>query len=170
MKFQVFLGRADAKHIGRVMASSNWHRAELRDWKDLSMVNGFAILSHGWRKQWNYPRPNTKVRLGGATSHFFHFSLLIRVTYHIYIYEQGPPHPPPSQMVPPPCGRGGRVFSAAKHIVYVVYWISTAIHAVYLEFMYIYMYNIYIYVQYIYICTIYIYVRVQYVQCKRNMW
>ena len=37
---------------------------------------------------------------------------------YIYIYEQGPPHPPPppARWLPPPCGRGGGVFSAAKPI------------------------------------------------------
>ena len=36
----------------------------------------------------------------------------------IYIYMSRDPHTPPSpsQMVPPPCGRGGGVFSAAKPI------------------------------------------------------
>ena len=48
--------------------------------------------------------------------------------YNIYIYEQGPPHPPlpPARWFPPPpCGRGGWVFSAAKpivvHIVHIVH-------------------------------------------------
>jgi hypothetical protein len=40
---------------------------------------------------------------------------------YIYIYEQGPPHPPPSQMVPPPCGRGGGFSQQPSHDVCSLY-------------------------------------------------
>ena len=41
---------------------------------------------------------------------------------HTYIHEQGPPHPPlPSQMVPPPCGRGGGFSQQPSRLLYRVY-------------------------------------------------
>ena len=94
---------------------------------------------------------------------------------YVYIWAGTPtPLPPPSQMVPPPCGRGGGVFSAAKPIVAggTVSW-PTCVYIYICIYIYIYVYictyiYIFIYVHiYIYI---YIYILVQYVQCKRNMW
>ena len=42
-------------------------------------------------------------------------------TNYMYIYEQGPPHPPPSQMVPPPLWQGRGGFLSSQAMMYVVF-------------------------------------------------
>ena len=110
------------------MGSRGVHRLTAAKWGKPSYSNGslpskstwLGKPNHCWVKR-NISRVNISILLD-KTPTVYSFLAYPEAKQHthiyIYIYEQGPPHPPPppARWFPPPCGRGGGVFSAAKPI------------------------------------------------------